>query len=108
MKLEPKAFIQIQKPIQEVFEGIVNPEIMTKYFINTSTGRLETDKKVIWTFPEFSMEIPVSKVVVTTNKSVSFVWDPETIVLITLEQLPDHSTLVRVTESGKEINDGNL
>ena len=34
MKLESNAAIQIQKPISNVFEGIINPGIMTKYFIN--------------------------------------------------------------------------
>jgi len=33
MKLESKAVIQIQKPIEDVFQGIVNPEKMTKCFI---------------------------------------------------------------------------
>jgi len=42
MKLESNAIIQIQKPIDEVFEGIVNPDKMTKYFISESSGPLET------------------------------------------------------------------
>jgi len=42
------------------------------------------------------------------NPSISFVWDPETVVKITLEKLPDESTLVRVNENGKELNEDNL
>jgi len=108
MILETNAFIQIQKPIEEVFEGIVNPELMTKYFINTSTGRLITGKEVIWTFPEFSMKIPIKNIQIKDNQSVSFEWDPETVVLISLEQLADNSTVVRVKETGKEISEANL
>ncbi|SHI81373.1 SRPBCC domain-containing protein [Algibacter luteus] len=108
MKLESNATIQIQKPVGEVFEGIVNPEKMTKYFISESTGRLETGKEVIWKFPEFDNKYPVNKIKIETNRSISFVWDPETIVKITLEELPDHSTLVRVNENGKELNENNL
>ncbi|WP_286767641.1 MULTISPECIES: hypothetical protein [Sphingobacterium] len=52
-KLTAKASIQIQKPINEVFEAIVDPNKMNHYFIKSSTGRLETDKTVEWTFPEF-------------------------------------------------------
>lgn len=108
MKLESNATIQIQKPIEEVFEGIVNPEIMTKYFISESNGRLETGKEVIWKFPEFEDEFPVKEIEIENNSSISFVWDPETIVKITVEKLPDDSTIVRVNENGKELNEENL
>lgn len=108
MNLTAKATIQIQKPIEEVFEGIVNPEKMTKYFISKSSGRMETGKELIWEFPEFPESFPVKEIKVETNRSVSFVWDEETVVNVSLEALPDNSTLVKVTEGGKEYNEQNL
>jgi len=108
MKLESNATIQIQKPIEEVFEGIVNPSQMTKYFISESSGRLESGKEVIWKFPEFEDKFPVKEIKIETNLSISFVWDPETVVKITLEKLADNSTLIRVNENGKELNEDNL
>lgn len=108
MKLTAKATIQIQKPIEEVYEGIVNPEKMTKYFISKSSGRMETGKELIWEFPEFPESFPVKKIKVVTNRSVSFVWDEGTQVNINLEALPDNSTLVKVTEGEKEYNEQNL
>ena len=108
MKLESNATIQIQKPIEEVFEGIVNPEKMTKYFISESSGRLESGKEVIWKFPEFEDKFPVKEIKIENNSSISFVWDPKTVVIITLEKLPDDSTIVRVNENGKELNEDNL
>ena len=108
MKLETNATIQIQKPIEEVFEGIVNPEKMTKYFISESSGRLETGKEVIWKFPEFEAKFPIKEIEIENTSAISFVWDPETIVKITLEKLPDDSTIVRVNENGKELNEANL
>lgn len=108
MILESNATIQIQKSIEEVFEGIVNPEKMTKYFISESSGRLESGKEVIWKFPEFENKFPVKEIKIVNNSSISFVWDPETVVIITLEKLPDDSTIVRVNENGKELNDDNL
>ena len=47
MRLESNATIQIQKPIEEVFEGIVNPAKMIKYFISESSGRMESGKEVL-------------------------------------------------------------
>ncbi|MGB5531150.1 MAG: SRPBCC domain-containing protein [Ignavibacteriaceae bacterium] len=108
MRLESNATLQIQKQINEVFGGIVNPEKMTKYFISESSGRLETGKDVIWKFPEFPDKFPIKDIKIETNRSISFIWDPETVVTITLEKLPDNSTIVRVNENGKELNAANL
>ena len=108
MKLESKAVIQIQKPIEEVFQGIVNPEKMTKYFISESSGRLKSEKEVIWKFPEFEDKFLVKEIKIENNSSISFVWDPETVVKITLEKMPDDSTIVKVNENGKELNEDNL
>jgi len=39
--LEIKTAIQILKPVNEVFEAIVDPNKMSNYFISRSSGRLE-------------------------------------------------------------------
>ena len=75
MNLIAKATIQIQKPIEEVFEGIVNPEKMTNYFISESNGRMETGKELIWKFPEFPVEVPIKNIQIEINHSISYVWD---------------------------------
>lgn len=108
MTLIAKATIQIQKPIKDVFEGIVNPEKMTKYFISESNGRMETGKELIWKFPEFPDQVPVKDITTEINRSVSFVWDDETVVSITLEAQADKSTVIKVTEDGKAYSEDNL
>ncbi len=108
MVLESKALLQIQKPIATVFEGIVNPEIMTQYFISESSGRLKTGKTLIWKFPEFPDQFPITNVRVEKEHLITFVWDPETVVNITFEALPNQSTLVKVSEKGKVLNDANI
>jgi len=108
MTLESNAVIQIQKPVKEVFEGIINPEIMTKYFISESNGRLESGKEVIWKFPEFDDYYPIKEIKIENDHSISFVWDPETVVVITLENYHNHSTIVRVNEKDKTLNEKNL
>lgn len=108
MKLTAKASLQIQKPITEVFESIVNPEKMTKYFISKSTGRMETGKELIWSFPEWPDTFSVQVIEVQSKKSISFVWDIDTTVHIRLKEQPDKSTVVEVTEGDKELNEKNL
>lgn len=108
MKLIARASIQIQKPLGDVYEGIVNPEKMSKYFISESSAKLEPGQEPVWKFPEFPDEFTVRDVKTEANRWVSFVWDPETVVSIVLEAQADNSTLVRVTEDGKEYTDDNL
>lgn len=105
MKLIIHTKIQIQQPLETVFENIVNPDKMNQYFIGTSTGRIEQDAELIWTFPEFDQACPVTITEVILNKKIAYVWDPETVVTIELTAQPDKSTVVHVTEDGKENNE---
>ena len=108
MILESNAAIQIQQPIEDVFEGIVNPEKMCMYFISESNGRLDENKDLLWKFPEFPTFYPITQIKVEKPKAISFVWDPETLVSIALKPMADKSTLVSVSEKGKEMNEVNL
>ncbi len=108
MELRIKAKIQIQKPINEVFGNIVDPDAMTQYFIGSSNGRMTENTELIWTFPEFDEKCPVTVTQVVPNKKIVFVWDPETVVTIELQEQADESTLVTVTEGNKEVNEKNL
>lgn len=109
MKLTIKTAIQIQKPIKDVFEGIVNPEKMTQYFISESTGRLEEGKVVKWRWREFPEDESVlNNIKIEEGRTVSFDWDNATTVKISLEEQEDKSVVVRVTEGEKELNENNL
>lgn len=108
MKLTAQAALQIQKPVSEVFEAIVNPVHLTNYFISESSGRMETGKELIWEFGDFPGKFPVKVTEVRTNQSISLVWDKETVVNITLEAQPNNSTVVKVTEGEKDLSEENL
>lgn len=101
--LEIKVAIQIQKSPNEVFEAIVDPAKMSKYFISKGSGRIEEGKVIVWKFPEFEMEFPVRGGRIEKNSYVSFFWDVdgrELLVEITLAAMPDNSTVVTITEKG--------
>ncbi len=100
-KLTAKASIQIQKPINEVFEAIVDPNKMNHYFIKSSTGRLEIDKTVEWTFPEFPDSFPVTGKMIKLDTYISFDWSgglPNQFVEIVLSTFGENSTVVKITE----------
>lgn len=108
MILSPQSSIQIQKPISAVFEAIVDPQHMSQYFISESSGRLQTGIDLLWKFPEFDEEFPITQIEVDAPTAVSFVWDPETKVSIALKKQKDGSTVVKVMEEGKEVSEKNI
>lgn len=110
-QLEIDCAMQIQKPIHDVFEAIINPVKMANYFIATSTGTMEEGKNLIWKFPEFDFECPVKVGQVIPNQYVSFYWENagiELLVAITLSEKENNSTLVRITEKSMENNEEGL
>ena len=108
--LEINAAMQISKPINEVFEAIVNPEKMCNYFISQSTGRMEEGKDLIWKFPEFDMEVPV-KVVKAEPNLISYYWEnsgQNLLVELKLSTIGDNFTLVKISEKSMENNEAGL
>ncbi len=92
--------IQILKPPGVVYEGIVDPEHMTNYWINQSSGRMTEDTTLTWGFPEFPDSFNVEVKKLEKDRYVSFVWfadGHEDLVEMTLEQV-DGGTKVIVTE----------
>ncbi|WP_447642650.1 MULTISPECIES: SRPBCC domain-containing protein [Chitinophagaceae] len=101
-KLMIKVGIQIQKPVQAVFDAIVNPEEMTQYFISKGSGKMETGKTLQWEFPEFEGAFPVQVKEVSEPVLISFGWDGNTVTTITLAATPENNTVVKITEGPKD------
>ncbi len=99
--LEIKTAIQIQKPVSEVFEAIVDPAKMSNYFIAKGSDRMDSGKEISWQFPEFDMVFPIKVAKTEKDKSVSFHWEidgKQTLAEISLQSKENNSTLVTVTE----------
>lgn len=101
-RISAKVQMGILKPAGEIFEAMVEPEIMNKYFISTSTGRMESGKSLIWMWEDFEGEHEVKVGKIEKDKVVSFEWSgsgANCVVVITLEAKSENQTLVKVTES---------
>lgn len=108
--LEINVAMQISKPINEVFEAIVNPEKMCNYFISQSTGRMEEGQNLIWKFPEFDMEVPVTVLKAEPNL-ISYYWEnsgKNLLVEINLSTVGDNFTLVKISEKSMENNETGI
>ena len=111
-KLEIKAALKILKPMNEVFEAIVDPAKMSNYFISKSTGRIEEGKTLTWEFPEFDMQFPVRADKVEKDKYISWYWvnaedKVETKVEISLLPMKD-GVFVTVTEKSRDNDEAGI
>jgi uncharacterized protein YndB with AHSA1/START domain len=109
--LEVKAALQISKPVNEVFEAIVDPVKMSNYFISKGSGRMEEGKKIIWKFPEFDMEAPIRTGKIEKDKFISFYWEIDGLELLTemtLTSKANNSTLVSITEKSRENDEAGI
>ena len=112
-KLEIRTGLKVMRPPAEVFDAIVDPSKMSHYFIETSSGPMETGKTVTWKFPEFDMEFPVRIDKAEKNNYISFYWDgamdgQDTLVEIRLNPVDDKGTFVVITEKEKANDEAGL
>jgi uncharacterized protein YndB with AHSA1/START domain len=111
-KLEIRVALQIGKPANEVFEAIVNPQKMSNYFISKSTGRMESNKSLLWKFPEFDKEFPIRVDLIVKNEYISYFWNDvdgrELRVEMNLDALSGPATLVTVHEKSRENNEQGI
>ncbi|ATL48733.1 ATPase [Chitinophaga caeni] len=110
--LEIKTNIQIGKPIEEVFEGIVDPAKMSNYFIAYGSARLQSNAVVTWQFPEFPEQFTVKVLEVRAPELISFEWEgaagQQLTVKMRLEALSPGTTLVTITESSMPNNEAGI
>ena len=109
--LEIKAALQISKSPHEVYEAIVDPKKMSKYFISESSGRMEEGKQIMWRFPEFDAEFPIRVDRIEKDKYISYRWDVEgrdLLVEMTLTPVDSEATVVTVTEKSMENDEAGI
>lgn len=101
-RIKAKAQLGILKPAGEIFDAIVNPDKMTKYFISESTGKMESGKTLTWKWTDYVGEHEIKVGKIEQDKVVSFEWNGSglnCVVVITLESKEENKTLVKITES---------
>jgi uncharacterized protein YndB with AHSA1/START domain len=98
-----KTGMLIRKPVADVFEAFVNPDITTKFWFTKSSGRLEAGKQVQWDWEMYGISIPVTAKAIEPNKRVVIEWPGDggsTTVEWRFAAQKDGATFVSVTEAG--------
>ena len=94
---------RIAKPVAEVFEAVVDPDRLSKFFTTGGArGRLLAGTEVTWDFHDFPGAFPVKVVDIVPNERIVLKWQAEgglsTTITMTFQSLDDGRTLVRITE----------
>lgn len=101
---------RINKPVAEVFNAVVDSELITRYFTNAVSGGLAAGDEVQWTWDEYGTNTVFVKTV-TANKLIELTLDSrnwaktsddayEVLVTMEFEALDDNTTMVSISESG--------
>lgn len=119
MELKFKVAARVARPVAEVFEAVVDPAELSRYFTTGGArGKLETGATVYWDFHDFPGAFPVEVIKVVPNREIVLRWAAaegapsdgqgaatadagyKTTVTMTFEPLDDGRTLVSIAEEG--------
>lgn len=93
----------IRKPVADVFEAFIDPEITTKFWFTKSSGRLEAGRQVQWDWEMYGISILVTAKAVERNKRIVTDWPghghPTTVEWRFAPQ-ENGRTFVNITEAG--------
>jgi uncharacterized protein YndB with AHSA1/START domain len=98
-----KTGMLIRKPVADVFEAFINPDITTKFWFTKSSGRLEVGKQVQWDWEMYGVSIPVTAKAIEPDKRIVIEWpgySVPTIVEWIFAPQKDGTTFVSITEAG--------
>ena len=98
-----KAAMLIRRPVAEVFNAFIDPDITTKFWFTRSTGRLQAGTQVHWEWEMYGFAIPVTARIIEADKRIVIEWpgyEKVTTVEWTFNAMDEGSTFVRITETG--------
>jgi len=96
-----EAQMLIRKPVDEVFQAFINPQITTKFWFTKSSGRLEKGKKIKWEWEMYNVSTELEVKEIIQNKLISIEWDePSTTVDFEFEKFSEESTYVVIKNYG--------
>lgn len=98
-------------PNEEVFDAIVNPTRITKYFASAVVGNMAAGEKVKWIFEDVGIELEIKVLKLVKNKSITFEWEASgklATVTIELSTKDANKTEIRIQESSFELNKGDV
>lgn len=99
--ISAKTAILIRKPVAEVFEAFINPEVTTNFWFTRSSGRLASGAQIQWDWEMYDASAQVNVQAVEANKRILIEWDdPATTVEWLFTAQAADATYVTITNTG--------
>ena len=98
-----KTGMLIRRPVSEVFEAFVNPEITSQFWFTKGSGRLEAGKQVQWEWEMYGFSIPITVKAIEADKRILIDWTGHgrsTTVEWVFTPVEADMTYVQITNSG--------
>ncbi|WP_172278396.1 SRPBCC family protein [Chryseobacterium sp. LAM-KRS1] len=95
-----EAQMLIRKPVHEVFEAFINPELTTQFWFTKSSGRLEEGKTITWEWEMYGVKNNVTVHKIIPNHLIKTEWgDPSSNVDYEFKEM-EKGTLVVIKSYG--------
>jgi len=96
-----EAQMLIRKPVDDVFQAFINPQITTQFWFTKSSGKLEKGKTIQWHWEMYNVSADVYVKRIDQNKLIQIVWgDPVTTVDFEFTETTIDSTYVIIRNYG--------
>lgn len=95
-----KAEMLIRKPVRNVFEAFIEPEITTKFWFTKSSGRLEEGRQIRWDWEMYGVSDDVRVHEIIMDKRIRIEWSDGMEVEWTFASRSDNETFVTIASSG--------
>ncbi|PXY46069.1 SRPBCC family protein [Flavobacterium hydrophilum] len=97
-----KAEMLIRKPVSEVFQAFIDPEITSKFWFTKGSEKLKEGESIVWSWEMYGFSLTVFTKVIETDKRIVIEWGnsgEETLVEWVFSPLDEKETFVSITNS---------
>ena len=101
----------VQKPEMEVFDAIVNPDKLSKYFTSHASSELVQGKRIEWEFEDVGVNLQVEVIAIEKNNYILFNWKASgqlANVCISLAAKDKNLTTIQITEGTFERSEAGV
>jgi len=93
----------LRKPVEDVYQALVDPTITTKFWFTKSSGKLEMGKRIRWEWEMYAAASTVEVKHIDSGRRIALEWgldDRPSLVEWTFTRHGNQGTYVSVTNSG--------
>lgn len=109
--VKAEAAMLVRRPVTEVFEAFIDPEITTKFWFTKSSGRLKAGKQVTWEWKMYGASAQVKVKDIVKNQRILIEWSgygiPNTVEWI-FTPYGNDATFVTITNAGFQGSDDEI